>query len=115
MTEKDSITLNPTSTPASQYEVMAPNMPARWMPAATFSHGAHEEARCESCHSNVRDSIDTKDVLLPGIATCRQCHADQTLHPKVGSDCTLCHSYHDSLEMPADKKRTIKEIVSPQP
>ncbi|MCA1749178.1 MAG: cytochrome c3 family protein, partial [Sphingomonadales bacterium] len=35
------------------------------------------------------------DLLLPGIATCRECHAGENGGgERVASSCALCHSYH---------------------
>jgi len=96
---------------SSRYAVVAPQVPETWMPAAIFSHGAHEEVSCESCHSNTRNSKSTTDVLLPSIKECRLCHAEHSTLGKVTSDCVLCHSYHDSRALPESKKRTIEQII----
>lgn len=95
----------------SKFDIVKPQIPDRWMPRAIFSHGAHEEVRCVDCHSGVLQSTRTADVLLPKIDNCRTCHVQ---HPEVGkitSDCVLCHSYHDSLPMVADRKRAIPDIL----
>lgn len=96
----------------SRFEVLKPQIPARWMPASTFSHGSHEEAQCESCHTGVRQSARTADVLLPKIETCRECHSQHRVVGKVTSDCVMCHSYHESQTMPDERKRPINEIVA---
>jgi hypothetical protein len=95
----------------SQYRVLEPQIPERWMPSSIFGHGAHEEISCENCHVGVRNSTKTSDVLLPKIEGCRDCHVE---HPEIGritSNCILCHSYHDSTPMPVDRKRTVQEIL----
>lgn len=33
----------------------------------------------------------TRDIMLPGIASCRSCHDERT---PTRADCVLCHSYH---------------------
>jgi len=77
-------------------EIKAANVTTRWLPHSTFSHYSHQAVACDSCHGNVRSSKETSDVLIPGIATCRQCHNGQ--ETQVGqseSGCFLCHQYHD--------------------
>ncbi|MGC1200058.1 MAG: hypothetical protein WA879_00785, partial [Candidatus Acidiferrales bacterium] len=44
-------------------------------------------------HTRARTSQETADVLLPGIATCRECHHSG---PEGAEDrCFECHTYHD--------------------
>ncbi len=38
-------------------------------------------------------STDSSDVLIPGIAACRTCHAPGPNHTE--SRCFECHTYHD--------------------
>jgi hypothetical protein len=103
---------------SSQYEILKPQIPEIWMPESIFSHGAHEEVSCESCHAGARTSEKTSDVLLPRVDSCRECHSSLgDSHPRGGhstvkSDCIMCHSYHDSLLMSLDKKHSIEDIVS---
>ena len=69
------------------------NIAARWFQHAVFDHEQHRMLTCTSCHSQALTSQETKDVLLPGIATCQQCH-----HPGAEgaeSRCFECHVYHD--------------------
>lgn len=65
----------------------------RWMPHAKFDHDAHRGFSCVSCHQKAITSTDTTDVLLPGIATCRTCHAPGPEH--ADTRCSECHTYHD--------------------
>jgi hypothetical protein len=97
---------------ASHYLIQNANIPAAWFPGAAFSHGAHEAFSCQSCHAGVRESSETQDVLLPGVASCRDCHADGHKKGFVSSDCTQCHSYHDALPMAAEKKLEIHSFIS---
>ncbi len=46
----------------------------RWLPHGEFDHSAHQMLVCEGCHKNARKSEKTSDVLIPGIAVCRDCH-----------------------------------------
>jgi hypothetical protein len=65
----------------------------RWMPHAKFDHDAHQGFSCVSCHPKALSSTETSDVLLPGIATCKTCHAPGSEHAE--SRCFECHTYHD--------------------
>ena len=95
----------------SKYLVNSPNIPSKWMPASTFDHGAHQEVACESCHTGVRESEVTTDVLLPGKENCYQCHAQEKTAGSVVSECVTCHSFHDPLIMDEDSKRGIEKIL----
>ena len=68
---------------ASKYAIIPPEIPERWMPRAIFDHGAHQEVACESCHVGVRESVETTDLLLPGIDNCRQCHVWQPIRVEL--------------------------------
>jgi len=65
----------------------------QWMPHAKFDHSKHEGFTCASCHTKALTSTETSDVLLPGIATCKKCHAPGPEHAE--SRCFECHTYHD--------------------
>jgi hypothetical protein len=66
---------------------------AKWMPHARFDHDAHRGFACTGCHEKALSSTETSDVLLPGIATCKTCHAPGPEHAE--SRCFECHTYHD--------------------
>ncbi|HEV3167292.1 MAG TPA: cytochrome c3 family protein [Isosphaeraceae bacterium] len=79
-----------------------------WFEHANFDHSAHRAVSCRECHSRAYpkdqkgadDSISSRDVLLPGIATCRTCHAPSRLSDGQSSggaayECTECHRYHN--------------------
>ena len=95
----------------SHYTIKQPNVPDNWLPAAHFSHGAHEEFSCESCHEKTRNSTETKDVLLPGIKLCRDCHQQGAAPGYVESGCSECHSYHAAIGFPYEKKHTIVDYL----
>lgn len=95
----------------SHYRVRKPEIPAVWFPAARFSHGAHEEFACESCHDKTRNSSKTSDVLLPGKKLCQECHADGDKVGHVRSGCAECHSYHDAIGIPHEKKQNIADYL----
>jgi hypothetical protein len=66
------------------------NIPSVWMPHARFDHRPHRFTACATCHP-ARESRETADVLVPSIATCRQCHTRQN---GAESRCFECHRYH---------------------
>ncbi len=77
---------------------------SRWFPHSRFRHDSHRLLDCTQCH-DARSSRLTSDVLLPGIANCRNCHnnpaSDRSLSAgSARTDCVECHAYH-----PADQKR----------
>lgn len=65
----------------------------RYMQKGWFSHDAHKTDKCETCHK-ATTSTSTSPVMLPGIATCRECHGGENSHADVPSSCAMCHSYH---------------------
>jgi hypothetical protein len=72
-------------------DVVPPAIPARWLPHSRFDHAAHRPVACTECHA-AATSTETKDVLLPKVETCQECH-----QPRVGarSGCVECHRFHD--------------------
>lgn len=65
----------------------------RWLPHAKFDHDAHQGFSCVSCHAKALASTETSDILVPGIANCKTCHAPGPEHAE--SRCFECHTYHD--------------------
>jgi len=63
------------------------------MPHAKFDHDAHSGFSCVSCHEKALKSTETSEVLIPGIAICKTCHAPGPEHAE--SRCFECHTYHD--------------------
>lgn len=59
---------------ASGWLVQPALLQRNWMPRANFSHKRHEEMACTSCHASEQSKSST-DVLMPQIATCRECHS----------------------------------------
>ena len=67
----------------------------RWMPQARFDHHSHERTACKECH-DVAGSKSSKDVAMPRIEKCRECHAGSVPEEKkAASSCLLCHGFHD--------------------
>ena len=64
-----------------------------WLPHAKFDHNAHRGFSCVSCHAKALTSTETTNILVPGIANCKTCHAPGPEHAE--SRCFECHTYHD--------------------
>lgn len=92
----------------SQYEIATVAIPKTWFPGAEFHHGAHDSLSCESCHSGVRDSQQTSDVLLPGVETCQNCHHDTGKNERVKTNCVMCHSFHNSQSLSPELRLILK-------
>jgi hypothetical protein len=73
--------------------VAASNVTSRWLPHARFDHEAHGSFTCVSCHEKALNSVDSSDLLLPGVKTCQTCHGPGPDHAE--SRCFECHTYHD--------------------
>ncbi|HXY25808.1 MAG TPA: hypothetical protein VEI73_14225 [Candidatus Acidoferrum sp.] len=74
-------------------EIVLARAVGQWMPHANFDHDAHRGFTCVSCHPKALTSTESSDILLPGIATCKTCHAPGPGH--ADSRCSECHTYHD--------------------
>ena len=87
------------------------NIPTRWLKRGEYDHRAHDKIKCETCHGvlnppqpwgakpGVENSEATSDVNLPARALCQTCHIDGTSQ-SAGTQCTLCHLYHDTTKDP---------------
>jgi predicted CXXCH cytochrome family protein len=76
------------------WKVAPVRIAAVWMPKALFDHAQHAAEKCSSCHDVAR-SKDARDIAIPDIASCRQCHVGaQAVKNKVTSDCASCHRFH---------------------
>jgi predicted CXXCH cytochrome family protein len=88
------------------WSVASVKMSSSWMPQAQFSHAAHDSEPCAKCHDVAR-SKHSKDVAMPAIETCRECHVGaQPVAGKVTSDCATCHGYHGAV------KASVKGLVA---
>ena len=81
-----------TSQDSALPQVGAANVKTRWMSHAKFDHDAHRGFSCASCHAKALTSMESSDILLPGIGTCKTCHAPGPGH--ADSRCSECHTYH---------------------
>jgi len=94
-------------------DIMPVNLPKRFFLHGGFSHAAHKQEKCSSCH-RAETSTSSSDLLLPDIASCRECHqGEQALKSEVPSSCAMCHSYHvPGGPMPQDHPRRRSNTVA---
>jgi len=83
----------------------------RWLQHSEFDHSAHQMLVCESCHKNARKSEKTSDVLIPGIAVCRNCHIPGR-QDAARANCAECHLYHDPAQRKTPQGRFTLDQVS---
>ena len=86
--------------------------PTRYMLHGWFDHRAHQivqrpgqpriegSAACLSCH-RADASSNSSDLLLPNMASCRDCHGGETSRLPVESSCAMCHDFHMDEGVPA--------------
>jgi len=91
--------------PAGSLAVMPVTQPSRYFMHGWFDHDAHKQEQCSSCHAADKSSTSA-DLLLPGIAQCRDCHQGESARKaEVPSSCAMCHSYHPRVEPTAAPRR----------
>ncbi len=99
----------PGANGSASWSVTPINQPMRYMMNGWFDHKAHSTETCESCHAAAK-SHDARQLLLPGIDSCRTCHGGEKSKAPVPSSCAMCHSYHVGDGAPWTPVRTtIKE------
>lgn len=86
----------PANPRSLDFKIQPVTLASRYMNRAWFDHRDHDTSvtACGTCHTAAA-SNSASDLLLPGIAVCRDCHVGA--HPekgKVTSECSSCHSYH---------------------
>lgn len=88
--------------PASEFGWNVPAVntaQARWLPKSAFAHEVHRNTKCSTCH-DAANSARSEDVLLPGIAVCRDCHGGQHARDRLRSTCIDCHGFHQAAHAP---------------
>lgn len=86
------------------------NLTTRWLGRGEFDHSAHQMLVCQDCHAKANSSTKTSDVLLPGIAVCRECHVSGK-QDAARAICVECHVYHDpAMRKHVDGKFTADQI-----
>lgn len=94
-------------------DVMPVNIPQYYLVLGRFDHEAHEQEDCTSCHK-AESSATSNDLLMPGIAVCRDCHlGEKSRAAEVPSSCAMCHQYHPpSGNLPADHPQEADDKVA---
>ena len=79
---------------------------AHRFPKADFNHDKHRTQDCKDCH-DAEKSEHSEDVMLKGIASCRECHSGvgTKARDKVASTCIDCHGFHISPSLTMDGKK----------
>jgi hypothetical protein len=78
-----------------------------WFKHSVFRHDSHKVLKCTECH-DARESTTAKDVLLPRIGKCLECHHDGGAR----ADCVECHVYHDPrLKRQYQGSQTIEQFL----
>lgn len=82
------------------WRVMAVLQTPRFLKNGWFDHDAHKETPCADCHTAARGSKAASDLLVPGLAQCRDCHVGESgariveVKTATESPCAMCHEYH---------------------
>jgi hypothetical protein len=120
---------------APSFQVVPPALPQVWFAHARFDHSAHRAIHCRECHpaaypdaarsfdgKPIKPSTQAADVLVPGIASCRACHAPPGRSGGGAAfNCTECHRYHEgdrplqgkgAAGRDALERRSIQEFLS---
>ena len=103
----------PGANGSIDWGVVPVHQPSRYLMRGWFDHAAHTSETCASCHAAAK-SRDAADVLVPGIATCRQCHGGESSTAQVPSSCAMCHSYHQKQDAPWRSRRRLSPAARPE-
>ncbi|HSW14241.1 MAG TPA: cytochrome c3 family protein [Solimonas sp.] len=82
-----------TDDAAMPWTVAPVNLDEHALDGARFDHAAHRTEDCGSCHAADKSKASA-EVLLPELASCRDCHGDADSNTAVPSGCTMCHGFH---------------------
>jgi hypothetical protein len=94
--------VTPPRDAADTWHIAPVRVSGVWYDAAKFTHAKHTTVQCDDCHA-ARKSQQASDLLIPGIANCRQCHGGAYAKDKVGTTCIACHDYHQSATLKMGK------------
>lgn len=76
-----------------RWAVQAVALQSTFLTGHRFDHGGHASMDCVDCHAT--DTSDSaRDLLLPGIENCRDCHGDWRDDNVAPSACIDCHGFH---------------------
>lgn len=80
-------------TGTARWRVLPAVLQRHWMPRARFDHEPHRVMDCTNCHE-APGSTRASDILMPGIATCQDCHQGEGSPDGALTECVSCHEYH---------------------
>jgi hypothetical protein len=90
---------------ARRFTIMPVTLTDHFLTKGRFPHKAHRsydlkvgEAACVACHTGALKSKLASDVLVPDVASCRECHGRAPTiisAKKAPDDCTSCHGFHE--------------------
>lgn len=98
----------------SPWQVLPVQLQNVWMPKSWFDHASHRTMECVDCHAAETSSSAT-DVLMPDIASCRECHGGGHASNKLISECVDCHVFHlrdTGLMRPDEPGASLRPIFS---
>ncbi len=88
------------SQAGGRFSVVPVTQVSRYFNHGWFTHAAHKQEKCTSCHTAER-SASSADLLLPDLKSCRTCHLGENApRGKVSSGCAMCHDYHLTAQAP---------------
>jgi hypothetical protein len=106
-------TVTEPAQPGDDWKIAPVRVSGAWYVDAKFTHAKHATMKCEDCHKNAERSHASGDLLIPGIATCRECHSGAHVDKKVQSTCIDCHDYHRAPELMKTFLEPLgKEVIS---
>ncbi len=92
-----------------RFSVLPVTQVSRYFGHGWFTHAAHKQEKCTSCHAADR-SNSAADLLLPDLKSCRSCHAGEVApRGKVASNCAMCHDYHLTQQAPRGTARRARQ------
>jgi hypothetical protein len=100
-------------TPSQPWKIEPLGFNEHKLPKTEFDHDKHKTQKCTDCH-DAEKSEHSEDILLKGIADCRECHGGADTKNKVASTCIDCHRFHTSpsLTMEGKKIETPSKVES---
>jgi hypothetical protein len=109
------ITDNGSADLTRRFQVAPVTLANHFLTKGRFPHKAHRsydqktgEAACVACHTGTLKSKLASDVLVPDVASCRECHGKAPTiisRKKAPDDCTSCHGFHETSPGPAAPAR----------
>jgi predicted CXXCH cytochrome family protein len=91
---------------ATDWTIAPVHVQTRWLPKGEFTHLAHQDRSCTTCHAAPESTL-ASDVLLPSIAVCQTCHGGEFAQGKVRTACTSCHGFHNEAFGHQAQKETL--------